>query len=87
MIAPLTVNTMPEGTLRAFAAQGEVGRELSADGGDSAEVLLDFSRSGIEVEALSRRMQEEGAAAFVASSQDLMGVIASKAAAAGKEQS
>ena len=85
LIAPLTVNTMPEGTLQAFAAHGEVGRKLSPEGGDSAEMLLEFSRSGVDLEALSVRLQKEGAAAFVTSWKDLLGLIASKTAAAGKE--
>jgi transaldolase len=85
LVAPLTVNTMPEKTLQAFAAHGEVGPELSPDGGDSAEVLQNFARSGIDLEALAARLQEEGAAAFVAAWHDLLGVIVSKTAAAGKE--
>jgi transaldolase len=85
LIAPLTVNTMPEGTLRAFAAHGEVAGELSPDGGDSAEVLREFARSGVDLEALAARLQDEGAAAFVASWKDLLSVIASKTAAASKE--
>jgi transaldolase len=85
LIAPLTVNTMPEGTLRAFAAHGEVAGELSPDGGDSAEVLREFARSGVDLEALAARLQDEGAAAFVTSWKDLLSVIASKTAAAGKE--
>jgi len=87
LIAPLTVNTIPEATLQAFAAHGEVGPELSPEGGDSAEVLHDFTRSGIDLQALSKRLQEEGAAAFVTAWQDLLGVIASKTAAASKELS
>src|SRR5580658_3773166 len=87
LIAPLTVNTMPEGTLNAFAEHGEVGRELSLDGGESAEVLREFARSGVDLEALGRRLQEEGAAAFVASWKDLLGVIASKTAPVSKEYS
>ena len=34
LAAPFTVNTMPEGTLKAFADHGEVGAILPADGGD-----------------------------------------------------
>ena len=34
LAAPFTVNTMPEGTLKAFADHGEVGATLPADGGD-----------------------------------------------------
>jgi transaldolase len=87
LIAPLTVNTMPEGTLHAFAEHGEVGRRLSAEGGDSTEVLHDFTRSGVDLEALSARLQQEGAASFVTSWKDLLGVIASKTAASAKELS
>jgi transaldolase len=85
LVAPLTVNTMPEGTLRAFAAHGDVGRELTPDGGQSAEVLREFTRGGTDLDALAARLQQEGAAAFVTSWQDLLGVIASKTAATAKE--
>ena len=46
LAAPLTVNTMPEGTLKAFADHGEVGALLSADGGDSEAVLTQFASAG-----------------------------------------
>ena len=86
LVAPFTVNTMPEGTLHAFAAHGDIGRELSADGGDSADVQREFVRNGVDLEALAARLQEEGAATFVAAWRDLLGVIASKAAAPRKVQ-
>jgi transaldolase len=87
LVPPLTVNTMPEGTLHAFAAHGDVGRELSADGGDSADVQREFSRNGVDLEALAARLQEQGAATFVSAWQDLLGVIASKTTAVRKVQS
>src|SRR5438067_3009688 len=34
LAAPFTINTMPEGTLKAFADHGEVGQVLASDGGD-----------------------------------------------------
>ena len=39
LAAPFTVNTMPEGTLKAFADHGEVGAIMPADGGDCEAVL------------------------------------------------
>src|ERR1700722_15142247 len=42
LAAPLTVNPMPEKTLKAFAAHGEIGRELGPDGGGTVDVLLSF---------------------------------------------
>ena len=84
MAAPFTVNTMPEGTLKAFAEHGRLGTILSADGGECEEVLARFSKTGINVFALADRLQDEGAKAFVKSWDELMAVIASKIAALAK---
>ncbi len=84
LAAPFTVNTMPEGTLKALADHGEVGAMLPADGGDSEQVLARFAQAGIDVEALSAQLQDEGAKSFVKSWNDLMEVIASKSAALKK---
>lgn len=81
LIAPFTVNTMPEGTLQAFADHGEFGSPLSADGADAERVLAEFQRAGVSIDALAAQLQEQGAAAFVASWNELLGVIARKAAA------
>ena len=78
LAAPFTVNTMPDGTLKAFADHGEVGAMLPADGGDCEDVLTRFEEAGIGVDALAARLQDEGAKSFVKSWNDLMGVIASK---------
>ena len=44
----------------------------------------EFKRAGVDLVELARRLQEEGAAAFVASWNDLLGVIASKSASLGQ---
>ncbi len=84
LVAPLTINTMPEGTLKAFADHGELGPELAADGGGSTEVLAELARAGVDLGPLAARLQEEGAAAFVSSWNDLLSVIAGKSAALQK---
>lgn len=76
--APNTVDTMPENTLLAFADHGEVGALLSADGGDSAQTLAAFEAAGVDATALGQRLQAEGAEAFVASWNELVGRLASK---------
>ena len=81
LAAPFTVNTMPEGTLKAFAEHGELGPNLPADGGDCEEVLAQFAKAGIDVDALAAQLQDEGAKSFVKSWNELMAVIASKSAA------
>jgi transaldolase len=84
LAAPHTVDTMPEGTLTALAAQGEVGGLLPPDGGDGEEVLARFADAGIDVDALAARLQEEGAASFAKSWDDLLACIAAKSEALGK---
>jgi transaldolase len=78
LAAPFTVNTMPEGTLKALADHGVVGATMPTDGGDGQEVLARFDAAKIDVRALAARLQDEGAKAFVNSWNDLMGVIGSK---------
>jgi transaldolase len=80
LAAPLTVNTMPESTLKAFADHGDIGEPMRADGGDCEAVLAAFTGAGIDLAALAARLQDEGAAAFVASWNELMAVISSKSA-------
>ena len=80
LAAPFTVNTMPEGTLKALADHGDISEIMSADGGDCEAVLGQFAKAGIDVDALAVQLQEEGAKSFVNSWNELMGVIASKSA-------
>ena len=81
LAAPNTVNTMPDETLLAFADHGTVGSLVTADGGDSAKVLGEFGSAGIDIDALGRQLQVDGAKAFVKSWQDLLKSIDGKSKA------
>ena len=81
LAAPLTVNTMPEATLKAFAAHGQPSPLMPADGGDCEDVLAAFAREGVHVDALAAQLQEEGAVSFSDSWNELMQCIASKSEA------
>jgi transaldolase len=78
LAAPFTVNTMPEGTLKALAEHRELGTIIPADGGDCEQVLGEFAKAGFDLDALAAQLQDEGAKAFVKSWINLMEVIASK---------
>jgi len=78
--APLTVNTVPESTLLAFADHGELTADWVSGDTESDRVLNEFGRAGVDVDALALRLQNEGAAAFDASWTDLLAVIAAKTA-------
>jgi len=82
--AALTVNTIPEATLKAFADHGEVRAALATDGGDCESVVAAHAKVGIDVDALASQLQNDGAKAFVKSWHELLGVIASKSAALEK---
>jgi transaldolase len=84
LAAPFTVNTLPEGTLKALADHGELGATLPPDGGDCETALAQFTKAGIDIDALAAQLQDEGAKSFVKSWEDLMGVIALKSAALKK---
>jgi transaldolase len=78
LAAPFTVNTMPEATLKALAEHTELGPTLPPDGGNCEEVLSQFAKNGIDIDALAARLQDEGAKSFVKSWNGLMSVIGSK---------
>ena len=82
LAAPLTIDTMPEATLLAFADHGTLGPPLAADGGSSRHTLDEIARAGVDLEALGADLQKQGADAFVKSWDELMQVIEAKAGAA-----
>ncbi|RDS84094.1 transaldolase [Dyella psychrodurans] len=82
LAAPLTVNTMPEKTLLAFADHGKAERLMSLNGIDTASVLAKFQAAGIEVEPLAKVLQKEGADAFVKSWHELLDTVSQRLEAA-----
>ena len=78
LAAPNTVNTMPEGTLLAFADHGEVGEAIPRHGGDFSKVLKAHQDAGVDLTELSHTLQSEGAKGFVKSWHELMEAIESK---------
>jgi transaldolase len=83
LVAPLTINTMPEATLKAFADHGQIGL-LPTDGGDCEDVLATFAREGFHIDALAAQLQEEGVRSFIKSWNELLASIASKGEALKK---
>ena len=84
LAAPFTINTMPEGTLKAFADHGKLGAPMPPDGGDCEQVLAQFAKAGVDIDALAAKLQSDGAASFVKSWNQLMEVLDSKSASLKK---
>jgi transaldolase len=81
LAAPDTIDTIPEKTLRAFAEHGRVDGVMAVDGGDAEQALRRYADAGIDTEALATRLQQEGAASFVKSWQQLLQRIDDKSKA------
>jgi transaldolase len=79
--APFTVNTVPEGTLRAFYDHGHVGKSMPTDGGYSAATLAEFTEAGVDLDVLAAKLQSDAAKGFVDSWNDLMAHIDEQSAA------
>ena len=78
LMAPQTIDTIPEKTLLAFADHGKVGVPLPPDGGYAEGVLDEFRREGVDDEAIAEQLQREGVQAFARSWSGLMARIREK---------
>jgi transaldolase len=80
LIGPATVNTMPEGTLRAFEDHGTLKRTIDADP-DAAVAALDRLRdAGVDMEDVEQTLEDEGVSAFSKSFDELLQSLGDKAA-------
>jgi transaldolase len=81
LAAPLTVNTMPENTLKAYADHGQLAPVVTRDGGDAEAVLARFAANGVDLDALAAKLQNDGADSFVKSWNELMNGLEAKCSA------
>ncbi len=80
LASPFTINTMPDSTIEAFFDHGEIGASLPTDGGDYLERKEKFAAAGIDISALGKQLQKDGAQAFVKSWTELLAKIEAAAA-------
>jgi transaldolase len=78
LVAPFTVNTMPENTLLAFANHGKVTQPMPFSCTDTDALLNDFKNEGINISQLAQQLQNEGAESFVGSWNHLIENIQQK---------
>ncbi|HZQ66061.1 MAG TPA: transaldolase [Gaiellaceae bacterium] len=78
LIGPDTVNTMPEETIQAFQDHGEVAETLE-QGIDEARRLFDeLAAAGVDVDDVTRVLEEEGVQKFSDSFDELLDGIRAK---------
>ncbi|MEU6402379.1 transaldolase [Streptomyces sp. NPDC046985] len=76
LVAPGTVNTMPEGTLKAAADHGDVTGDTVTGGYAQARAdLAAVERLGISYDEVVRQLEDEGVAKFEAAWQELLDAV------------
>jgi len=79
LIAPDTVNTMPEVTLDAFDATGTVARTADADLAGAHKVIDALATVGVDLPAVTAQLEDEGVAAFEKAFDELLSSLQAKA--------
>ena len=76
LVAPDTVNTMPEATIKATADHGEIrGDTIHGTYDASRKVFADLEKLGISYDDVTQVLEEEGVAKFKASWNELLDTI------------
>jgi transaldolase len=84
LVAPGTVNTMPEKTLEAFADHGEVeGDRVTTTYDEAQSVMNQLAAVGVDYDDVIATLEKEGVDKFVASWNELLDTVRGQLEAAG----
>ena len=84
LVAPDTVNTMPEATLLAVADHGEILGDAVRGSYAAAHALFEtLSRAGLDIEAVANTLEEQGIASFAKSWDELIASVTKQIQKAG----
>jgi transaldolase len=84
LVAPDTVNTMPEATLHAVADHGEVrGNTIQGNYGAARAIMADLRRIGVDVAEVARLLAAQGTASFEKSWEELIASVTKQLEKAG----
>jgi transaldolase len=85
LVAPNTVNTMPEKTMNAFADHGEVTGDTVSDTSAAAQEVFDaISTVGVDLSDVFLTLENEGVSKFEASWAELLTTVQGQLDAAGR---
>jgi transaldolase len=78
LIGPDTVNTMPDNTLVAVLDHGRIDRTIDADPARARGVLDALAGVGVDLDDVTRTLEEEGVASFSKSFHELLSTLDAK---------
>jgi transaldolase len=81
LIGPDTVNTVPEATLEEFERAGTVARTIDQGVAEAQQVFDRLTALGIDLDDVSRVLEDEGVASFSKAFDELSATLGDKAAA------
>ena len=87
LIGPHTVNTMPRPTINSFLDHGTVARTIDAGIAASRTRIAELTSVGIDIDAVTRQLEEEGIASFIKSFETLLAGVEQKRAALASPRS
>lgn len=79
LIGPLTVNTLPDATLEAFADHGALDRRIDADLDEAMRIWDALAAVGVDLDDVAAVLEQQGVAAFQQSFDELMEALRDKA--------
>lgn len=80
LIGPNTVNTAPPATIKAFLDHGTVKRTVDTDYAGAHKTMADLAAVGVDIDAITTKLEEDGIASFMTSYDDLLASVESKKA-------
>jgi transaldolase/glucose-6-phosphate isomerase len=85
LIGPETINTMPLETITAYRDHGQPANRLSDELDEARSALAGLARLGIDIDAITQQLEDEGVDKFNKPFDQLMGTIRAAQAAALRE--
>ena len=86
LVAPDTVNTMPEATLLAVADHGQIHGDAVRGSYDTAHgVLAELSRMGLDMAEIADTLEQQGVASFAKSWDELIASVTRQMEKSGAE--
>jgi transaldolase len=78
LIAPGTVNTMPEKTMKAYADHGTPGTPVQKSYDDAASLMQAIADAGVDLDDVFKVLEDEGVQKFVDSWDELTASVRSE---------
>jgi transaldolase/glucose-6-phosphate isomerase len=78
LVGPDSINTMPAATLEAYRDHGKPAPRIEEDLDDARAVMQNLAKAGIDLAAITRKLEDQGVESFAKDYQKLLAALAEK---------